>query len=110
MSSYFGFHDGDMHAKNIKAGSFIVSGGVTYTAITFPSQFHNTPLVSLAQISKLSGVEVYQTQLSGAVMLSGITTAGFTVVINEWGDADDPAIASGAAYNYVAMDYVTKYR
>ncbi|MHA2202189.1 MAG: hypothetical protein ACW991_00735 [Candidatus Hodarchaeales archaeon] len=112
MGNYFGFHNGDVVAKNLQAGQFTVSGGVIYTAITFPKQFHNTPRVTLAQISRLSGVEHYQTPLSGAPMLSGVTTAGFTIVINDyaWGEADDPAIASGATFDYFAMEYITKYR
>ena len=127
MGSKFGFHSGDVHAKNIQAGIFLVSGAageVTDTAFNFKGAFHNKPRVILQQELKIGvaadtvyGASVgalYQqaVNMSGAsCSISGVTTAGFTahlvlpagIQMQESGGS-----ASGAIFNYIAIDDVTR--
>ena len=129
MGSRFGWHSGDIHANNIQAGSFLVSGTIgqtTVTAIAFKNKFHNIPRLSIAQVLKTGvaadtsyGASVgalYETALSvsgSGVQISGVTIAGFTAQLtlgatDFMNETNAAASASGAIINYIAIDDVTR--
>ena len=119
--SRFGWHSGNVHAKNIIAGTFVISGAagtVKSKAIVFPRRFLDVPEVVLTQklgtqSLNASGfgepIAKYWTAFtSGAhvAMVSGVTTTGFTAV-QEFPVAmtEIAGVASGARFSYIAVDY-----
>ena len=130
MTGRFGWHSGDVHAKNIQAGTFVISGIAAETkekAIVFPKRFSNVPKIFLQQqirtgtladynnFGAISGGNYrYPIVVSGtALVVSGATTAGFTThfVVGADGYAENAgasAVASGVIVDYFAFDFVNK--
>lgn len=118
MAGKFGFHSGQFTAKNIVAGSFIISGAINsrkHKAITFPRKFRGdvTPVVVSTQWAGVVGSSSYEYMISGVSQLaiSGITASGFTAVQNFTAALnEDSDTASGVRYMYVAYDFYNKTR
>lgn len=120
MASKFGYHSGDFTAKNIVAGTFIISGAggtIKQKAINFPRSFHSAPKIIATQNLGSSGSSKYNVSLNvsgasvGNIAISGITTAGFTAVVSfDQNMTEDSNFASGARFDYIAFDFVNKTR
>ena len=129
MTGRFGWHSGDVHAKNIQAGTFVISGTaneIKDKAIVFPRKFSSIPKVFLQQqirtgtpsdtsFGAISGSSYTVPFIaSGAsITISGGTIAGFTahaafstLEFNE--TVGTTGVASGVIVDYYAIDFINK--
>ena len=99
----FGWHSGNLEARNLVAGTFTISGNATvrnYDAVSFPHSLKSAPdgvvVTQVADEASFSGM------VSGnRFVVSGLTSSGFTLV-----SLDEGMGAYTYKYNYVAFDYV----
>lgn len=110
MGSKFGFHSGDVNAKNLVAGSATLSGvqDISYHAISFPSTLKRAPEhIGVSQLAVVSGVSLYTKPISGVFMVSGAASTGFTLYFEE-NSMPHWEVASGVKLTYMAFDYVPR--
>jgi len=129
MTGRFGWHSGNVHSKNIQAGTFVISGVVDELkdkAIVFPKKFSNVPKVFLQQqirtgttsdtsfgVVSGSSYNVPFIASGASITISGGTIAGFTahavfstLEFNE--TVGTTGVASGVIVDYYAIDFINK--
>src|SRR3990167_631852 len=124
MASKFGYHSGTFTAKNMVAGSFVISGTagqLKQKAITFPQRLGGTqrvgstvgtPRIVLTQWLGSEGSNNYSIYISGQVCaVSGVTASGFTAVqLFPYALEELSGSASGLRFQYVAYGHYPNRR